>query len=208
MKFLPFINHFIIRPQGNTAHSCKTGHVLCPVWGYRVITIRETKTKCLFVCTSHANVRNCCGIYIRSYCVRAIVRVLFSEFCMHVDAYKYVHTGLHKPLCLCAEILAGYEDSSPWLLLHSRSTLCRREISSISSFMWCGTVKGWGGEGLGYHRPYNMCHQCFVCSPFYMEIVQYHWSENLFSTAILFVLFGFFFQKEESITAHQDMIFR
>lgn len=138
MKFLPFINHFIIRPKGNDIHSCKTGHVLCPVCGYLV------KNKRSFACTSHANVRNCwvwALIYIWSDCVRA---VLFIEFCMHVDAYKYVHTGLHKPLCLCAEILAGYEDSSLWLLLHSQSTLCRREISSISSFMWCGTVKGWG----------------------------------------------------------------
>lgn len=39
--------------------------------------------------------------------------VLFIERCMHVAAYNYVRTGLHKPLCLCAEILAGYEDSSP-----------------------------------------------------------------------------------------------
>lgn len=74
-----------------------------------MITVRETKTKGLFACTSHANVTNCRVIYIWGYCVRA---ALFIEFCTRVDACKYVRTALHKPLCLCAEILAGYEDSS------------------------------------------------------------------------------------------------
>lgn len=52
--------------------------------------------------------------------------------------------GFNTLVCFCAKIPIGFVNSGLWLLPHTRSTLCR-EISSISSFMWCSTP----GVGLG-----------------------------------------------------------
>ena len=82
-----------------------------------------------------------------------------SIFVYVLYLYACVHSGLHMLLCLF-----GCEHSGLWLLRHSQSTLWG-EISSISSFMWCGTVVGLGSEGLSHHGPRNICHHCFSLDP-------------------------------------------
>lgn len=181
MKFFPFINHFIIKPQGNDTHRYKHIHVL-----YFIITNRDTKKKCM----RHADDRNCLVWELPSstyiFWIYCVLVVLFIEFCMHVGACMYTQACTGLPVFLCAKILPGYEDSSLWLLLHSQSTLCRREISSISSFMWYGTVEGWGGERLGYHRPYNMCHQCLSLALFKQRLCNTAGAKTLLYGAFVF----------------------
>lgn len=56
--------------------------------------------------------------------------------------YAYACVYMHMSLFLLAEVQPGCRDFSLWLLSQSQRTLCRREISCISSFMWCTKAEG------------------------------------------------------------------
>lgn len=139
MKFFPFINHFIVKPQGNELHRHK--HI-------KYYVIRESTNAWLWPAERHKDKPHSCAYmyptdYGKMFCMRAALfyicwiycTTLFYVFSMCVPA------GWHMPIFLCANMQPGYADFSLLLLFHSQSSLCRREISSISSFMWCGTAK-------------------------------------------------------------------
>lgn len=164
MKFFPFINHFIIKPQGNDIHRYKhmqyyvtlTLHY-CDEWPRD----RHFEKQCFYTCTNlllHPDLQ--C-----TYCI--IYWVLYACRCM------CVHADVH--MFLCAKVQPGSGDSSLWLLSHSQSTLWRREISSISSFMWCGTAEGWGGENKrGIELPQTIQYLSPLCL-----CLQHSWNDFL-----------------------------